>query len=119
MLDKMALGEISTKVKVKYGNARCKHESWESLDFYIHQELGKRCESEFIDFLRSRYRPSLKGEQYMTDTELAEKLKLNKRTLLEYRNTGKIPYYQIGGKILYRESDIESLLSKNRREAFK
>lgn len=55
----------------------------------------------------------------MTDTELAEKLKLNKRTLLEYRNTGKIPYYQIGGKILYRESDIESLLSKNRREAFK
>ena len=73
--------------------------------------------SEFIDFLRSRYRPSLKGEQYMT--ELAEKLKLNKRTLLEYRNTSKIPYYQIGGKILYRESDIESLLSKNRREAFK
>ena len=75
--------------------------------------------SEFIDFLRSRYRPSLKGEQYMTDTELAEKLKLNKRTLLEYRNASKIPYYQIGGKILYRESDIESLLSKNRREAFK
>lgn len=75
--------------------------------------------SEFIDFLSSSYRPSLKGEQYMTDTELAEKLKLNKRTLLEYRNTSKIPYYQIGGKILYRESDIESLLSKNRREAFK
>lgn len=51
MLDKMATGEISTEAKVKYGNARCKHESWESLDFYIHQELGKRCESEFIDFL--------------------------------------------------------------------
>lgn len=51
MLDKIATGEINTKAKVKYGNARYKHESWESLDFYIHQELGKRCESEFIDFL--------------------------------------------------------------------
>ena len=66
--------------------------------FLFFKEVEKL--SEFIDFLRSRYRPSLKGEQYMTDTELAEKLKLNKRTLLEYRNTGKIPYYQIGGKIL-------------------
>lgn len=51
LLDKMATGEISTKAKVKYGNARDKHKSWESLDFYIHQELGKRYESEFKDFL--------------------------------------------------------------------
>lgn len=51
LLDKMATGEISTKAKVKYGNARDKHKSWESLDFYIHQELRKRYESEFKDFL--------------------------------------------------------------------
>ena len=29
-----------------------------------------------------------------------------------------LPYYQIGGKILYRESDIVRLLEKNRKEAF-
>lgn len=51
MLDKMATGEISTQAKVKYGNVRREHASWESLDFYIYRELGKRCEIEFIDFL--------------------------------------------------------------------
>ena len=51
MLDKMATGEISTKAKVKYGNARYKHKNWESLDYYIYQEFGKRYESEIKDFL--------------------------------------------------------------------
>lgn len=51
MLDKMAIGEISTKAKVKYGNARYKHNNGESLDYYIYKEFGKRCESEIKDFL--------------------------------------------------------------------
>lgn len=74
--------------------------------------------SALTDAVKSNHSPSLNGERYITDTELASLLKLTKRTLLEYRNNGKIPYYQIGGKILYRESDIEKLLSENRREAF-
>ena len=72
-----------------------------------------------VDFIKSNYTPSLNGERYMTDTELAEMLKLSKRTLLEYRNSGKIPYYQIGGKILYRECDIERLLAENHKDAFR
>ena len=71
--------------------------------------------STFIDALKSGYTPSLNGERFLTDTEL---FKLTKRTLLEYRNCGKIPYYQIGGKILYRENDIEKLLYENRRDTF-
>lgn len=55
----------------------------------------------------------------MTDAELSQYLKLSRRTLQEYRNNGLVPYYQIGGKILYRESDIEELLERNRQEAFK
>lgn len=51
MLDKMAIGEISTKAKVKYGNARYEHNNGESLDYYIYKEFGKRCESEIKDFL--------------------------------------------------------------------
>ncbi|MFK2761149.1 helix-turn-helix domain-containing protein [Bacteroides fragilis] len=74
--------------------------------------------STLVDTLKSGYSPSLNGERFLTDTELSEMLKLTKRTLLEYRNRGKIPYYQIGGKILYRESDIKKLLSENRREMF-
>ena len=75
--------------------------------------------STLVDFIKSNYTPSLNGERDMTDTELAEMLKLSKRTLLEYRNSGKIPYYQIGGKILYRESDIERLLAENHKDAFR
>lgn len=72
-----------------------------------------------IEELAQNYKPILGGERYMTDTELAKYLKLTKRTLQEYRNSGRIPFYQLGGKILYRESDIEKLLSDNRIEAFR
>ena len=36
----------------------------------------------------------------------------------DYRNEGRISYYQLGGKILYRESDIEKMLQENYREAY-
>ena len=62
--------------------------------------------SDLIDNLQADNRHLLDGENYLTDTELAGKLKLSKRTLLDYRSSGILPYYQIGGKILYRESDI-------------
>ena len=62
--------------------------------------------------------PTRNGHRYMNDSELANYLKVSRRTLQEYRNNGILPYYQIGGKILYRESDIEELLEKNRQEAF-
>lgn len=72
-----------------------------------------------LDSAMKDYKPLLNGERYLTDTELSERLKLTKRTLQEYRNSGKIPFYQIGGRILYRESDIEQVLSDNYRAAFK
>ena len=50
----------------------------------------------------------------MNDAELANYLKVSRRTLQEYRNNGILSYYQIGGKILYRESDIEELLEKKK-----
>lgn len=75
--------------------------------------------SVLLDTLEANTRSVLNGESFLTDTELAQHLKLTKRTLQEYRSTGKIPFYQIGGKILYREADIEQLLLENRREAFR
>ena len=62
--------------------------------------------------------PTLNGQRYMNDSEMANYLKVSRRTLQEYRNNGILSYYQIGGKILYRESDIKELLEKNRQEAF-
>ena len=56
--------------------------------------------------------PLLGGEHYLTDRELSERLKISRRTLQDYRNNGILPYRQLGGKILYRESDIEQVLQK-------
>ena len=53
--------------------------------------------------------PLLGGEHYLTDRELSERLKISRRTLQDYRNNGILPYRQLGGKILYRESDIEQV----------
>ena len=49
--------------------------------------------SEILDTQAEKMRPVLNGERYMTDSELAEHLKLTRRTLAEYRITGKLPYY--------------------------
>ena len=58
------------------------------------------------------YRPMLKGERYMTDDETSQALKISRRTLQEYRSNGRIPFVLLGGKVLYRESDLEALLQK-------
>ena len=47
------------------------------------------------------------------------RLQLSRRTLQDYRNNGVIPYIQLGGKILYRESDIQKILMANYREAYR
>ena len=65
------------------------------------------------------YVPMLDGERFMTDKELCARLQLSRRTLQDYRNNGVIPYIQLGGKILYRESDIQKILMANYREAYR
>jgi len=55
----------------------------------------------------------------LTFEVMAERLKLSRRTLQEYRTEGKIPYYQLGGgKILYIESNIEKMLNDNYLPSF-
>jgi len=64
-------------------------------------------------------RPTLFGEHLYTDRELAKKLKLSRRSLQDYRNEGRIPHIKLGGKILYRSSDIEKLLESGYRDKIK
>jgi excisionase family DNA binding protein len=72
-----------------------------------------------IEYVVDNYKPSLNGEHYLTDREVSERLKVSRRTLQDYRTEGKILYYQLGGgKILYRESDIEKMLNDNYFSAF-
>lgn len=69
--------------------------------------------------IRDNNKPSLDGERYYTDKELAVKLKVSRRSLQDYRNSGILPYIQIGGRILYRASDIERTLMNGYKEAYR
>ena len=63
--------------------------------------------------------PTLGGERFLTDREVSARLKVSRRTLQDYRNEGRIAYIQLGGKILYRESDIERMLADGYRSAYR
>ena len=67
----------------------------------------------------ANYRPVLDGERYLTDKEVAQILKVSRRTLQEYRNEGLLPYILLGGKVLYRESDLEKVLESCYHPAYK
>lgn len=69
--------------------------------------------------MTANYRPTLGGERFFTDKEVSARLKVSRRTLQDYRNEGRIPYIQLGGKILFRESDIEQMLADGYRSAYR
>lgn len=66
-------------------------------------------------FLES-YSPPLGGERYMTDKEVAELLRVSRRTLQEYRNNRILPFILLGGKVLYPESELRKVLEANYRK---
>lgn len=72
-----------------------------------------------LERLFSSRKPTLNGESFYTDKELSKKLKISRRGLQDYRDEGRIPYIKLGGKILYRASDIEKLLEDGYQEKFK
>lgn len=73
---------------------------------------------ERLGSLSRSYRPMLNGERFLSDRELSERLKISRRTLQEYRNEGKLPYIQLCGKVLYKESDIERMLQNGYKETW-
>ena len=69
--------------------------------------------------LFSQRRPPVYGDELLTDKEVSHLLKVSRRTLQDYRSNGILPYIQVGGKILYRASDIERTLMDGYREAYR
>ena len=70
-----------------------------------------------LEKLLEKRQPSAYGDELLTDKEVAYLLKVSRRTLQDYRNNGMIAYYQLGGKILYKESDIERMVMSGYRNA--
>jgi len=94
----------------------------------VTQENNERIKSFFLsldrlslamEHLFTGKKPALNGESFYTDEELSKKLKLSRRSLQDYRNEGRMPHIKLGGKILYRSSDIEKLLEDGYRDKFR
>lgn len=75
--------------------------------------------SKWLSSFLEGYRPPLDGERYLTDREVAELLRVSRRTLQEYRNDRLLPYILLGGKVLYPESGLREVLEANYRKPFR
>lgn len=72
-----------------------------------------------IESMNEKSRASFSNERFLTDKEVSAWLKVSRRTLQDYRNNGMVSYYQLGGKILYKESDIEKMVMDGYRNAYR
>ncbi len=72
-----------------------------------------------IESMNEKSKASFGNERFLTDKEVSAWLKVSRRTLQDYRNNGMVSYYQLGGKILYKESDIEKLVMDGYRNAYR
>lgn len=72
-----------------------------------------------IENITEKSKASFGNERFLTDKEVSAWLKVSRRTLRDYRNNGMVSYYQLGGKILYKESDIEKLVMGGYQNAYR
>ena len=72
-----------------------------------------------IESMNEKSKASFGNERFLTDKEVSAWLKVSRRTLQDYRNNGMVSYYQLGSKILYKESDIEKLVMGGYRNAYR
>ena len=77
-----------------------------------HQEMVMQLRNRIEEILKN-YRPVMNGEIYLSGEDVCELLHISKRTLQQYRDDHILPYIQIGGKIIYKESDILTILEQN------
>ena len=93
------------------------------MENYLKELITLRTDG-LVDAMKSmketyNYRPLLNGERYLSDLEVSHRLKISRRTLQEYRDSGIVPYIKLGGKVLYRESDLEKLLEECYHPAYR
>ena len=66
-----------------------------------------------IEEILKTYRPVMNGEIYLSGEDVCKLLHISKRTLQQYRDDNILPFIQIGGKIIYKEKDILTILEQN------
>lgn len=67
--------------------------------------------SEILSLLKCKNK--LGGEVLLDNQDLCFMLKVSKRSLQRYRSRGILPYFQIGKKTYYQESDVKLFIEKH------
>lgn len=63
--------------------------------------------------LSENCQPIFQGKHYLTDSTLSRRLNICKRTLATYSANGLLGYYNLPGKILYSDTDVEEFLQRH------
>ena len=84
----------------------------EAEEIIAHQTMIIQLRNRIEEILKN-YRPVMNGEIYLSGEDVGKLLHISKRTLQQYRDDKILPYIQIGGKIIYKESDILTILEQN------
>lgn len=81
-----------------------------------YQDLLKR-----LDQIQSEVSNKQKSpdDTFIDNQEFIQIMNVSKRTAQSWRDEGIISFSQIGSKIYYRMSDVQSLLDKHYKPAFK
>ena len=58
--------------------------------------------------------PHLNVENFLSNRDVCRMLHISSRTLQDWRDNGRIPFIQIKGKILYKQSEVLKWLEQNR-----
>ncbi|MRX94960.1 MULTISPECIES: helix-turn-helix domain-containing protein [Bacteroidales] len=69
-----------------------------------------------VEDATARIRPTIADEHYLTGDDVCAMLHISRRTLQTLRDEKAVPYTSIGGKLLYPESKLYEVLSKNYRD---
>lgn len=95
------------KTMSMYNELKTKDDAWMQS---VHERIDRL--SAMIDGISRDGAVPPKEDVYLCDKEVACMLKVSRRTLGEYRSNGTLPYYFLGGKVLYKRSEIEQVLER-------
>ena len=69
--------------------------------------------AQIADRLMKEVRPCLLNERYFTTEQVMDLFHISRRALQNYRDKGIMPFFSIGGNILYPETKILDMMEKN------
>ena len=90
----------------------------------IEKDAYEKFAGQFDHFVKKMMEMGRRGSdkrlgEWMDNQEVCDRLRISPRTLQTLRDNGTLPYFKLGGKVLYRESDLEKLLEECYHPAYR